>query len=74
MFRTVPELLGELRQADWDHTDFFGLQQKFIDVPCLILDDWGKEKATEKGMEYLYQIIDYRYRKELQTVVTTNGP
>ena len=28
---------------------------------------------TEKGMEYLYQIIDYRYRKGLQTVITTNG-
>ena len=73
LFRTVPELLGELRQADWDHADFFGLRQKFRDVPCLILDDWGKEKMTEKGMEYLYQIIDYRYRKGLQTVVTTNG-
>ena len=73
LFRTVPELLGELRQADWDHADFFGLRQKFRDVPCLVLDDWGKEKMTEKGMEYLYQIIDYRYRKGLQTVVTTNG-
>ncbi|MBR0185867.1 MAG: ATP-binding protein [Synergistaceae bacterium] len=73
LFRTVPELLGELRQADWDHADFFGLRQKFRDVPCLVLDDWGKEKMTEKGMEYLYQIIDYRYRKGLQIVVTTNG-
>ena len=52
---------------------FFGLRQKFRDVPCLVLDDWGKEKVTEKGMEYLYQIIDYRYRKGLQTVATTNG-
>ena len=73
LFRTVPELIAELRQADWDHADFFGLRQKFRDVPCLVLDDWGKEKATEKGMEYLYQIIDYRYRKGLQTVITTNG-
>ena len=73
LFRTVPELIAELRQADWDHADFFGLRQKFRDVPCLVLDDWGKEKMTEKGMEYLYQIIDYRYRKGLQTVVTTNG-
>ena len=73
LFRTVPDLIAELRQADWDHADFFGLRQKFRDVPCLVLDDWGKEKMTEKGMEYLYQIIDYRYRKGLQTVVTTNG-
>ena len=39
LFRTVPELIAELRQADWDHADFFGLRQKFRDVPCLVLDD-----------------------------------
>ena len=28
---------------------------------------------TEKGMEYLYHIIDYRYRFGKQTIVTTNA-
>ncbi|MBQ6664085.1 MAG: ATP-binding protein [Synergistaceae bacterium] len=73
LFRTVPELLDELRRADWEHTDFYGLRQKFCDVPCLVLDDLGKEKTTEKGLEYLYQILDYRYRHGMQTIVTTNA-
>ena len=73
LFRTVPELLDELRRADWEHTDFYSLRQKFCDVPCLVLDDFGKEKSTEKGLEYLYQIIDYRYRHGMQTIVTTNA-
>lgn len=73
LFRTVPDLLDELRQAEWGHTDFHGLMQKFRDVPCLVLDDLGKEKTTDKGMEYLYKIIDYRYRNGLQTIITTNA-
>lgn len=73
IFRTVPDLLEELKQAAWEHKDFFGLRQKFRDVPCLVLDDLGKEKTTDKGLEYLYQIIDYRYKHGKQTIVTTNA-
>ena len=73
IFRTMPDLLEELRRADWEHTDFFGLRRMFGEVDCLVLDDWGKEKATDKGMEYLHQIIDYRYRHGKQTIVTTNA-
>ena len=73
IFRTVPDLLDELARADWEHTDFFMLRQKFRDVPCLVLDDLGKEKSTPKKLEYLYQIIDYRYTHGLQTIVTTNA-
>lgn len=73
IFRTVPDLLSELWSADWNHTGFFGLCQKYREVPCLVLDDWGKEKPTEKKLEYLYQIIDYRYQHGLQTIVTTNA-
>ena len=38
-----------------------------------MLDDLGKEKTTDKGLEYLYQIIDYRYKHGKQTIVTTNA-
>ena len=71
--KTVPDLLDELARADWEHDDFFGLRQKFRDVSCLVLDDLGKEKSTPKKLEYLYQIIDYRYSHGLQTIITTNA-
>ena len=46
---------------------------KYKRVPCLVLDDWGKEKTTEARLDYLFQIIDYRYRNGLQTILTTNA-
>ncbi len=42
-------------------------------MKCLIWDDSSKERTTEAGLDYLYQIIDYRYRHELQTIVITNA-
>ena len=72
IFRTVPELIDELRRANQEHTDPYGLMMKFKSVPCLVLDDWGQEKSTEAAMDYLYQIINYRYTNSLQTIVTTN--
>lgn len=73
IFRSVPELLDEMREAARLRVDFFNTRQKFQEVPCLVLDDWGKEKTTQAGMDYLYQIIDYRYKHGLQTIITTNA-
>ncbi len=73
IMRSVPELLDELRRANQEHTDPYGLMMKYKSVECLVLDDFGKEKNTEAGWDYLYQIIDYRYTHELQTIVTTNA-
>ena len=73
LFRTVPELLDEICRAHQEHTDPYGLMSKFKTVSCLVLDDWGKEKTTQARLDYLYQIIDYRYRHGLQTIVTTNA-
>lgn len=72
IFRLVNELLDEIRHsvADGEYFDFI---RKFKEVPCLVLDDLGKEKTTDAGLDYLYQIIDYRYRHELQTIITTNA-
>ena len=73
IFRLVNELLNEIRQSVAEKGDYFGLIQKFKEVPCLVLDDLGKEKTSGFGLDALYQIVDYRYRKGLQTVITTNA-
>ena len=72
-FRLVNELLDELRQAARYASDYLYVINGFKMTPCLILDDLGKEKTTDAGLDYLHQIIDYRYRNELQTIVTTNA-
>ncbi len=66
-------MLDELRQTLREHGDFYGAMRRLKDVPCLVLDDLGKEKTTQAGLDYLYQIIDYRYRNGKQTVITTNA-
>ena len=73
IFRLVNELLNEIRQAVARNEDYFSVIQKFKKAPCLILDDFGKEKTTDAALDYMYQIVDYRYRNELQTVITTNA-
>ena len=41
-------------------------------VPLLIIDDMGKEPATEWAVAKIYAIINARYEAYLPTVITTN--
>ncbi|WP_154826372.1 ATP-binding protein [Clostridium butyricum] len=45
---------------------------KFKDSKLLILDDLGTEQVTEWSRNKIYEIIDYRYRNKLSTIITTN--
>ena len=72
-FRLVNSMLDELRNAALNTGDYFNLMDEFKSVDCLILDDLGKEKNTDKAIDYLHQIIDCRYRNNLQTIITTNA-
>ena len=71
--QNMPELLDGICRAHQNYTDPSGLMNKYKTVPCLVLDDWGKERTSDARMDYLYQIIDYRYKHGLQTIVTTNA-
>ena len=73
LFRNVPEMLDDLRERAKNHNDFYYAMRRYKDVPCLVLDDLGKEKTTQAGLDYLYQIIDSRYRNGKQTIVTMNA-
>lgn len=41
-------------------------------TPCLIIDDLGAEKPSDWTKQTLFEIIDYRYRENLQTIITSN--
>ena len=41
-------------------------------TPCLIIDDLGVEKPTDRVKQNLFDIINYRYNEELQTIITSN--
>ena len=75
IFRLVSELIDELREANKDNSDkYYELMKTYKEVSCLVLDDMGKERTTKAGVDYVYQIVDYRYRHNLQTIMTTNAP
>jgi len=44
----------------------------FKNVDLLIIDDLGKEPATEWVISTLYGIVNERYERELPTIITTN--
>ena len=69
---TACEMLDEICQANRDNIDPFGAILKYKSVPVLVIDDWDKARMTEARFDYLYQIINYRYERGLQTIVTTN--
>lgn len=73
IFRLVSAMLDEIQSAIRENGDYDGLMRNFKTVPCLVLDDLGHENMTPARASYLHQIIDYRYVKNLQTIVTTNA-
>ncbi len=73
IFRVVSEMLNEIWEAIATNGDFFGLMRTFKEAECLVLDDFGKENITNARISYLHEIVDYRYRHGLQTIVTTNA-
>jgi DNA replication protein DnaC len=72
LFLPVAEALDGLREGNRDGT-YQAKMERLKTCPCLVLDDLGKERDTEAGLEYLAQIIDHRYRYERQTIITTNA-
>jgi DNA replication protein DnaC len=73
LFQTVPEMLDELRRS-YEDGSHYAKMEKLKNIPCLVLDDLGKERSTDAGLDYLHQIIDFRYRNERrQTIITTNA-
>jgi DNA replication protein DnaC len=66
-FAPVVELLDELRPGGPD-----GALEELTDVPRLIVDDLGSEKATDWTAERLYAVVNRRWLEERPTIATTN--
>lgn len=76
LYRSVPDLLDMIRDSyregqdqDMDQGQLMG-RIKAVDL--LVLDDLGTERPSSWVIEKLFQIVDYRYRHELRTLVTSN--
>ena len=72
-FELVAEMLDKIRRAIFERQDYFALIESYKRVDYLVLDDLGKEKQTDAASDYLFQIIDSRYRNMKPTIITTNA-
>ena len=64
-FVTMPELVQEAMMFDRDALS------RYRNTRLLVLDDLGKERPTEFAMEQVYSIVDYRWREQKPTIITT---
>jgi DNA replication protein DnaC len=73
-FAVVPELLKRVRATFGDDTAETEAQllDLYCRVPLLVLDDLGAHKGTEWAREFVYTVVDARYRRRAPVVVTTN--
>lgn len=75
VFGTLISLLGKIRQTystGWTQEDELEILETYSTVDLLIIDDLGKERASEWSLEKLFSIINSRYENNLPVVVTTN--
>jgi|GEM_PF-3561844 len=49
-----------------------GYEIKTRNIEFLVLDDFGSEKLTEWVEKLIHSIVDYRYRRNLPTIFTSN--
>ena len=77
-FATAPQILRELR-AGYDNDNYDSVLSMYQEAPLLVIDDLGTQyqRASNGGglswaEEQLFQIIDWRYLRRMETVVTAN--
>lgn len=64
-------LLEQARRSGEADNDII---RRICSVDLLIVDDLGTERGTEYATEFVYRVIDSRYRSNRPMIVTTNLP
>ncbi len=74
IYGTLINLLAELRNSYYIDNNISEMEiiKLYESVDLLIIDDLGKEKPSEWGLEKLFTIINSRYENNLPVVITTN--
>ena len=76
LYCEVRDLLGHLRAtyagAEAFKSELDRLWESLLGVQVLLLDDLGAERATDWANETLGQLIAYRHRENLRTIITSN--
>ncbi len=54
------------------HGQSLRIMETYVNVPILIIDDFGVQRGTEWENEMLFNLIDKRYEEQRFTIVTSN--
>ena len=73
-YGTLINLLAEIRDSYNANNNISEIEiiKLYEKVELLIIDDLGKEKPSEWGLEKLFTIINNRYENNLPVIITTN--
>ncbi len=74
IYGTLINLLAEIRNSYdlYNNASEMEIIKLYKNVDLLIIDDLGKEKPSEWGLEKLFTIINSRYENNLPVIITTN--
>ena len=77
LFITMPDLIAALKQAmelqsNTEQETYSGRLSLFKTAPVLILDDLGAETSSPWSDGVLFEILDYRYRNRIATMIASN--
>lgn len=77
IFVTAPDLFAALRRAmDFDRSteqeSYSGRMRTFKEAQVLILDDLGAESSSSWSDGVLFELLDFRYRNRLPTMIASN--
>jgi DNA replication protein DnaC len=68
----VPEFVQKIRDYYSNGEVEFNPIIEIAKIPILLIDDLGAERYTEWVQEQIVQLLDYRYRNKLATIITSN--
>jgi len=67
------DFIGRVREESFKfNVESIDYERRVRDTELLVLDDFGAEKLTEWVEELIHSIVDYRYRRNLPTIFTSN--
>ena len=74
IYGTLINLLAELKNTYDNDNNISEMEiiKLYEKVDLLVIDDLGKEKPSEWGLEKLFTIINSRYENNLPVIITTN--
>ena len=74
IYGTLINLFAELRNSydTYNNISEMEIIKLYENVDLLIIDDLGKEKPSEWGLEKLFTIVNSRYENNLPVIITTN--